>query len=261
MHRRLLVGVLVVAVVGVGLASAGGQAGTESPTNNTSELAPGLTADGVTDPFALSRAHQGVLRNTSYTVAGATTHRYANGTLISQWSNTVAVDGEASSHVSRETVRNASETLGVSHRERAIWSNGSVALAAERFAGGDVEYSRMDGRDCACGKSSTQWELVYAVFEAANTTVAGEVERDGTTLYRVVATEVRADSRYAETGPFTLEALVDSRGVVRSLQVTYSVTYLGDPAVVTQDVRVTEIGNTTVERPSWYEHAVENTTA
>lgn len=265
MRYRLALGVLAVALaVGVAAAAAapaaaGAQA--NETGNDTATLAPGLSTDGVTDPFALAQAHHRVLRNASYTVTTQSTHRYGNGTLVGTLSTTTAVaaDGERTVR-SYGTFRNASAQSAVTQYERLAWSNGTLSLTAVRFGDGEVEYDRGEGSAALPRSADTDWETIYAAFNAANTTVVGEVEDDGRTLYRVVATDVRADSTYVDDQPFTMTALVDERGVVHSLVVTHPTSYEGTPAFVTQQIRVTNVGNTTVEQPDWYDDALANAT-
>ncbi len=280
MQHGLAFGVLAV-VVAAGVASAAGPAATVPAAtgpaatepaatatgtatgagNDTAELPPGLAADGVTDPLALARAHDRVLRNASYVVTDASTHRYRNGTLLGTWSSTTAVaaDGEFARR-NYGTFRNGSGPFAVTHYERQVWSNGSVTLVAQRYGGEAVEYERHDGQATRRQRPDTRWETVYATFSAVNTTVVGEVERDGTTLYRVVATGVRPDSAYDDDRPFDLTALVDERGVVHRLSVSHPTTYEGEPSFVTQTMRVTDVGNATVERPPWHDAALGNAT-
>lgn len=260
MGHRLLA-VVLVAVVGVALA-AGGAAPAASQSNNTTQLAPGLTADGVTDAFALAQAHQRTLKNTSYTLTDTTTVEYRNGTLLGQWANTerVAADGATFSRANVGTFRNGSGSLALVRYERGVWSNGSVTLSLIQYPDRQPRYDRRDGPTGSTLSPDTQWETLYVVFEAVNTTVTGQVERNGTTLYRVVGTGVEPDSAHAGDVPFNLVALVDERGVVHSLQYSHPTTYQNEPAVVTQTIRVTAVGNTTVERPAWTDRALANTT-
>lgn len=263
MRYRLLAAVVVaVGVAGVALAAAGAAAPAQSPSNHTTQLAPGLTDDGVTDAFALAQAHHRTLKNTSYTLTDETTQRFRNGSLLGQWSNTerVAADGAAFSRVNAGTFRNESGSFGFAHYERAVWSNGSVTLTALQRPGQPTEYDRRVGPTGPGLSPDTRWEMLYVVFGAVNTTVAGQVERDGTTLYRVVGTGVDPGSTHGDDAPFSLVALVDERGVVHSLQYAHPTTFEGDPAVITQTIRVTDVGNTTVERPVWADRAAENAT-
>lgn len=263
MRYRLALGVLAVAVVvGVAAAAAPATAGAQTnETGNDTTLAPGLSADGVTDPFALAQAHHRVLRNASYTVTAQSTHRYGNGTLVGTSSTTTAVaaDGERTVRT-YGTFRNTSAQSAVTQYERLAWSNGTLSLTAVRFGDGEVTYDRSEDSAALPRNADTDWETIYAAFSAANTTVVGEVEDDGRTLYRVVATDVRADSAYVDDRPFTMTALVDERGVVHSLVVAHPTTYEGTPAFVTQQIRVTNVGNTTVEQPDWYDDALANAT-
>ncbi|NEU58154.1 hypothetical protein [Halorussus sp. MSC15.2] len=231
--------------------------------DNATEYPPGLSADGVTDPLALADAHREALRNTSYTVATSYAFRRPNGTVLSQGITTTRVSsgGESFFAVTSQTQSNATRPLGFGRYKLATWANETRAVTARQVRGGEPTYREVS-RERAPFEPDTQWELLYSAFAATNTTVVERFERDGTTLFRVVSTE-QPGTELAPMygGSYSFVAIVDSQGIVRTLQQTYQTTFEDRSAVVSRTIRLTRLGNTTVERPDWYEKAVANGTA
>lgn len=79
-----------------------------STQNVTVELPPGLSPDGVDDPFALAQAHDQMLQNVSYTMSTTDSVRRLNGTLIGHGSTAerVAAGGERFRTVRSQASRN-----------------------------------------------------------------------------------------------------------------------------------------------------------
>lgn len=150
--------------------------------------------------------------------------------------------------------------MGLEHAETATWSDGDRTLTAQRLPDRPTEYrERPVGSPAA--RPETGWGTLYTAFSAVNTTIASQVERNGTTLYRVVTTsQSELNSVYSGGSTYSAVAFVDSDGVVRTFQQTYPTTYDDRPPVATRTMHVTNVGNTTVEKPSWTERATENAT-
>lgn len=109
---------------------------------------------------------------------------------------------------------------------------------------------------------------LYALFSAVETRTAGTVTQNGTALYRVRATELRDSTGFAvavgaaangyeasAVENVSLWALMDSRGLVREYELTYTLRRDGPDLRVTRHVRYTDLGDTTVQRPPWYDEA------
>lgn len=262
MNRTLVVALLVV-LGGVGGATTFSTAATDAdePTQTTG-LPPGVTADGVTDSLALADAHQRALQNTSYTISTTHEYRWPNGTLIGHGTTTSQVAPERASFytVTSQTYRNATRTMGVEHAEIARWGDEEGLLIARDLPDRPIEYRERstDGRSPG---PETGWDTVYTAFDSVNTTVPTQVERNGTTLYKVVtASQPEPASVYSDDATYSAVAFVDSDGIVRTFQQTRRTTYDDRPAILTRTIHVTEVGDTTVERPSWADDATENGT-
>lgn len=228
---------------------------------------PGVNESGIIDPLSLVDAHQQALENTSYTVSTSATYRRPNGTLVAQEYTVVRVapGGDSYSAVRTQTVANDTRWFGGERSDLAVWANETDAVVAEKPSGAETTYHWTSRSRAGLGPTS-QWELLYATVGAGDAAVVGQVKRAGTTLTKIVSTPSRwfsknetADSATAQLhSEFT--ALVDSQGVVRSMQTLRRTIVEERPVVVSRTVRVSAMGNTTVERPAWYQQAVENRT-
>jgi hypothetical protein len=240
---------------------------TDEPTPTpVSRLAPGLTGQGVTNAFALGEAHASALDDTSYTMRESHTVEYANGTVY----NHGTTDVRLTTNESRYSLhQNASGTLfGGGTFARAIWSNGERVITAETTndstsydAPRNVEGEPIPPRE-ALMFDSTKRQQLYAYLGAVETRVTDRTTRNGTTLYRVAATNVTDPAAFEVqwTNPrnLSLVALVDSRGLVHEYRLDYTATLGGSPVDINRRVRYTDLGNTTVERPPWYDEAIAN---
>lgn len=223
------------------------------------EFPPGLNESGVTDPLALTDAHRETLENTSYTMLVTSSIRAPNGTVFSQGTTThrIAAGGDSYVTISAQMSENATEAFGFDRYHLEVWANGTDAVVARDYPGNETSYEVL-GRSDAPMPPTTGWERLYSAFGMVNTTYVGEVERNGTTLHKVVSTGTGATDDAIAGGTPDYTALIDSDGVVRSFRATQHSTYQGQPVVITRTMRFTEIGDTTVERPDWYGQAVGN---
>lgn len=264
MNRTLAV-CLVVVLGGVAGATAVSPA-TERPEDPTraspGDLSPGLSENGVTDPLALAKAHERTLQNVSFTISASFEYRRPNGTLIGYGSTTSRVAPDATSFytVTTQTNRNETRRMGVAHYTMERWADENRTLTARSVPGAPPEYGDRSRTD-AHVRPDSGWETLYTAFDAVDTAVVNRTERNGTTLYRVVSTsQPRPNSVYADDATYGVTALVGSDGIVRTFQLSHETTFDDRPAMVTRTIRVTEVGNTTVERPAWSDRATENAT-
>lgn len=265
MKRTLVIGVVVLGLLGAAVpaSSAIGGSAPVAPSSGlpqgTAEFPPGLSEEGVTDPLALVGAHRQTLENTSYALSTTYTYRRPNGTLLAQGTTAMRVAPGAASYfgATSQTTANATRPLGVGHYEVEVWANETRAVVARNLPDAEPSYRQLTRADAPMDPD-TQWELLYAVFGTGETAVVGQTERNGTTLFKVVS--VPSSDADSDVPRHEFSALVDSRGVVHSLQTTRRTTVDGGPAIVSRTIRVTGLGTTTVERPPWYQRAVENET-
>ncbi|WP_256687381.1 DUF7537 family lipoprotein [Halococcus qingdaonensis] len=240
---------------------------TDEPTPTAvPRLAPGLTEGGVTDAFALGEAHASALDNTSYTLHESYAIEYANGTAYNRGS----ADARLAANDSRYYVRrNASGLLfGGGAFARAIWSNGERVLVTDTTnestsydSPRNVEGESMPPRE-ALTIDPTKRQQLYAYLGSVETRVTGTETRNGTTLHRAESTSVTNPAafeiQWTDPRNLSLVVFVDSRGLVHEYRLDYTASLDGTPVDVRRHVRYTNLGNTTIERPSWYDAAIAN---
>lgn len=242
---------------------------TDEPTPTPRpELAPGLTRNGVVEPFALAEAHASVLADTSYTLVENHSVRFRRGMVYSGGTVEARL---GTNHTRYAVVRTGSQTsVPFPVIEERFWSNGNRTLVA-RTSTDNTTYAiaRADGGPLpvrrALSDDPTNSDRIPTLFGAMETRVVGLTVRNGTRLYRVrgsnLTNEFALDTEWESPGNVKLVALVDRRGLVREYRLHYTASFDGDPVRVSRRVRYTNVGSTTVERPSWYGAAVRNVTA
>ena len=113
---------------------------------------------------------------------------------------------------------------------------------------------------------------IYTLFGAVETRVVGDATRNSTTIYRVAATNVTNPTAFAvaddvsDLRNVSFRAQVTPEGFVRAYRIDYNATLGGEgvPGATGRTIRVhrvvryTDLGNTTVERPPWYDEALAN---
>lgn len=213
------------------------------------ELAPGLGTWGVTDPGRLADAHAAVLADRSFTVRGATTRRYRNGTVRLRSERVVRMGADR-----RRFLTVSTRQSRVEHDWRLEqYANGSHVLR-RTTAGAHTRFSVLRGPDgrprgplSLYPENATNRGGVSRLLGLVDADVTGSRVEDGRRLYDLA---VEGD------GPAWLEnlrmvATVDERGLVRSYVVSYTVTREGRQVRVTVEFAVTRVGSTAVPEPSW----------
>jgi len=233
-------------------------------------LAPGLTQAGVVSAGDLANAHDTNLADGSFTVVSNNTVRYANGTLRFQQNRTMRVaEGSEPFYVVSRYDGSRMRPVSSSQRIERWWDGERIYTAA--IGENDTRYSA--NQLSRVTLPSRNGEQFIALFTALETRVVGQETRNGTELYRVRATNLTNPeylprsvlSVSKDPRNISFRALVDPQGIVRSHYLAYTATSTQRGANttnrVTQSVRYTGIGSTTVERPTWYEAANRTTTA
>jgi hypothetical protein len=232
---------------------------TDEPTPTpVPQLAPGFTGEGVTEPFVLAEAHAAVLENTSYTYHENTTARYTNGTVYTHGTtHTQSVANDSRFYI----VQSGSNVEVYKTKRLSIWSNGERTLVA-RTSNNTTSYTARRSANGESAFGGTSSERLAALFSSVKTRVVGQEQRNGTTVYRVAATNVTnptvLERGWQNPRNVTLRALISSQGLVREYQVNYTATRNSSTVHVNRRIRYTNIGNTTVERPPWYDEASKN---
>lgn len=252
----------------------------EATPTPTPQLAPGLERSGVTDPFALGEAHAAALDNRSFTIHSETTIRFSNGSLYRHEESSGRLAANRSRYDVSANVSGLTPIRNASWYSVEAWSDGSQVFTAQRIdenTSYDVQHG-LDGSPTSPSEGYNGFfrfdpdtgQGVYTLFGATETRFVGETRRNGNQFYQVTATNVTDPNAFVEWGTTdlrypSLRALVAPNGLVREYRLDYTATLDGRGVNGTErTVQVdhwlsyTDIGNTTVERPPWYDEALAN---
>jgi hypothetical protein len=205
----------------------------------------------VTDPGRLAAAHAAVLADRSFTARQATVQRYLNGTVRSRSERVVRMGPDRRQFYSlslRQSQENDDWRL-------EQWANGShvlqVSTTDER-----TEYSVLRGPDgqprnprSLFPDNATNEGGIDRLLAVVDPAVAASRTVDGVARHTL---SVRSDE---DSTPWLedlrMTAIVDERGLVLSYSVSYTVTRDDREVRITVEFTVTEVGSTTIARPSW----------
>lgn len=210
------------------------------------DLPPGVTAEGVRNASALSRAHADAAVGRSYEWRLEYSRSEGGNPVLggsSSWTQIVRVEDR---RAFRRTVLSSTGPP-----EQFLSATG-----ADVYAEGDVRYVRTNGTvDVETSESAVETEAVRAADSAAELVarflVAGNVVSieattgEGGTRYQVIArgTDARSETRYRAS------ALVEPSGFVPRLEVSYLTGDAGESVSIVS--RYSTSRNVTVERPGW----------
>ena len=242
------------------------------PAVDTPErLAPGLTADGVTNASALADAHDAAVRRASVTVRSNRSIEYANGTLRQRTTGTVRVGRNGTAYAARYEFTGRPLWLDPDSpdivRTGYYWSAGERTLRTVAFANETTRYEDLSAAlGASVRRSLTRPGQEYErLLEDTETRVIARTTRNGRELYVVEASGMTSQyfswyRGFENPRDATMRLLVDERGVVRRHRFAYTATIEATATVrIVERVRYTDLGNTTVERPPWYDEALRAT--
>lgn len=241
---------------------------TTSSTENP-DLPPGITPSGVSEPFRLAQAHVQAL-NGSFTVRERTQVRFANGTTYSDSIRTTRVATDDSRYLYNSTTRGSSKDfLGGTNGTLIAYSNGTAVIRKIHF-GGNTSYNfyRDESGNLVSPRSVFHGtprndERISVVFGTLSNV---SVTRKNDSIVELRASSIEDDS--IEVNGITVSnvtlsvfnATVQSNGLVREYRFVLQGKLAGNDVTVTEEVGYTDMGTTKVERPDWYDEAVDNAT-
>jgi len=227
------------------------------------DVAPGVAPSGAVTPVALAAAHREALRNGSFTRTRTRVISEADATVRrTEWTYWAGQFRETFRYSKVQTLPGSLPVRSFADRID-LYSNGTDAVA--RFEDdGDVQYQFAPSEEFAPVVTGISgYERVSALSSAFEFEV-----RPGPTpgSVRLVATSLRTPSALdpptltADVRNATLQFLLTEAGLVRSYRLAYDVTLDDRTLHVVETTRITRVGRTTVERPTWFSLAVENAT-
>lgn len=229
---------------------------TPSPTPTLNESLPASLAVGNTQPAALAGDHRRGLQSASRTVIQTITVRALNGTLLGQSTVRLTDDGRGrvgALGISQTVSGPRPAAVGLPAENLSYWGNGTVTVSRSVGPNGSVTYTFDRTRFPPSVRSDTTGEsAVVFAFRVANVTSVERASSDPA-LFRVhgAATE----SEVPGIRNVTFLAVVTGDGVVRNYQLSYLRERGGTVRRVVRTFRVTDVGETTVGRPAWFDSA------
>lgn len=238
---------------------------TETPTttDEPSEVAPGLSEDGVTDARELAEAHREALRGSSHTQLVEETIRDEDGEVIEtvRSESRVAADGDRR-HAITEIDSDPSEIQPFPYAEVEIWSN-ETTIYRQVTPNGTVEYH--EGSELPSTWGTGRWHELHSLFGALDVTVE-ETDDGAIPDYRVETAEPAPSPDYPrDASNVSLTATVEPSGFVSEHTVEYETTLdRGDEreeqsVTITRTVTLADRGETTVREPDWVSEARNET--
>lgn len=233
--------------------------------------APGLTADGVTDPEALADAHVAVIADASYSLSASDVTRGRDRGLRSYLSLDLALTADRDYHARVATAGpDGPEFLG-NPPERATYYSEGTDHAANLHSDGADTYHSFEPRGIV--GAWQYWALMIPfggtyvsrpgryyriLFTEVPTRFLGQRDGPDGLRYHVAGHADRTSSSLETVDASTvrdvdLAATVDADGVVRSVDVRYEATVDDARLGVHRTVSYADVGATTVDAPDWYD--------
>lgn len=274
--RTVSLPVAVLALVVLAGCIGGGPQGPDATTTDAAdgELAPGLSERGVESPDELATAHRSRLEGRSLTLESVRVERYANGSLRSRTETTIrAASNRSVYRVSKSASGPEPALLGGSEGRLELWANGTHVFRALAANGStsyglvhDARSTPAEPRDRLRGDLALADEL-RVLFTAFGDERVERIERKrnltAPVRYRVTASELAQPDLLgpsdAEARNATVTAVVEVSSEsaasqwasVRNYTVRYTTERDGETVRVTERYRFSDVGETSVERPSW----------
>lgn len=235
---------------------------TPRPSTPEDRLASGLAESGVFDPFALAGAHRSALANRSYTKTTRATLSGPNGTLRSVTREMRVAAGGRRYHLVETSASDPAYPVRSFAPRLEIWYDDGPALFRVG-TGENVTYrvgmtgtlggpvGDISGHDRLVGLYGTvdRWRVTAG---AEDTWILESREPpDADVLQVPVLVEEPRDPR--------LQVVVTTEGRVVSHRLTYEANFEGTPVAVTRRVQFTNVGETVVDQPAWYDEARSET--
>lgn len=245
---------MVVVCFSVGLAGCAGLVSQQEPT----QLAPGLNETGIEDPDELSRAHADQLKSTSYTAERTETWTYENGSIHSEMRTRTRV---AENHTTLYSDMYRLHTAGTANSSEEfrleVYSTGNRTWVARTTSEGR-EVQEVGDSYPTDAIDGIQRDQLYTITSSFSTSVHGEIERGGDTLYHVRSSDfhpnyLNLSSRFENVQDGQFWAYIDSNGLVHEYELTYtaSESQTGERISVKVHVEYTDVGTTEVSKPQW----------
>jgi hypothetical protein len=202
-------------------------------------LPPGVTGANVTDANALVDAHLAAVQGRSYTLTVR-----------------VRVDDERSERLFRvetPTRYYQVDRLAEPRGGTAQFADGDTVYTRTEYGGG-VDFGSYD--DPSPPRSQTV--MLSRAFLQVDTVRVAETRVDGSPAYELTG-QYPVHPAVSSLANFSLRAVVEPDGFVRSMNVSYVRTGADDGTSVTRSFVYSDVDATTVERPAWVDREFNST--
>lgn len=253
------------------LAGCGGAVSTDEPRTVTPapvptdglQYPPGVSEDGVV-ASQLASAHTRSLATTSYTVTTVQEIRRPDGTVLRRTTQVI------------HTTANPQRVYGQFDQDDTTFRSGPRTVEIEYWSNDSVLLTRHVSQDPTEEPTIQRWEVDDGVplidladaqhlegFLAGANVAPSRTTPDGRTV--LVGSGIRDPDRLVvplvvdDPSNLSLQMRVRPDGVVEAMRVRYDGTNVGSPVRIEREMRITDVGPTTVERPPWVANASRQT--
>ncbi|MFB6126740.1 MAG: hypothetical protein ABEJ79_05520 [Halolamina sp.] len=223
-----------------------------------SAFPPGANATGI-DASVLASGHRDRLSRTAWTLVITRTARAPNGTRLAR-TRTRVVENRTGWAATVRTTGPVPSALNSRNASFAVWTNRSASATRQVLADGTVRYQVWDRRAPPALRSfdRTGGGTVALALDTVDVRYVGVV--DGALAFAGDRELLERES-LPTVRNLSLRLFVRPDGTVRSYTYRYEIERDDRRVVVTERVAVRNVGETTVERPSWYTDARNATRA
>lgn len=221
---------------------------TATPSLATVELPDGVSESGLTDRDSLLSAHRSALNAT-------------NATVRIHFQLEVNGSGQNTTFLGKVTPGDDKGWMRISLSDGTgeYYTEGETTYA-KVTQNGQTKYDTTDQVSALPSRDRFGADLrIGDALRAANWTTDGVVQRNGTTLIRLVASNVTVPDSVNTTQDATVESngvlLVDQSGVIHHISVYSRVESANSTVIYQLSVSMWNVGNTTITRPEWVDRA------
>jgi hypothetical protein len=240
------------------LAGCSGFVGQDSPETVTPAAVPtdgagyppGVSDDTVVPP-ALASAHARTLSTTNYTLVTRQLVTDRNGTVLRRSNHTRYVAANNTTYAGH--FRQNGTELNVFTTRIDYWTNGSIVAAQYDERADRPHRVKWTVRNDGPVSDLSERRTIRGIGEAVDLSVAERT--DGGVV--LVGTRLRNPDRLitplfvSDPRNVSVRLRVGHDGTVEALRLAFDAERSGQRVRVTQDIRVTNVGSTTVEKPGW----------
>lgn len=230
---------------------------------------PGLTADGLEDSRLLWHAHRNRLDDRPYSTDVETVATGADGSTVFVREQRSRIDFGDDRHAIHEWTRGNLSVAYAPDLPSNPGSNPAILpdgdeVKTEHWFGAEGPYLRLEAENGSVTYLDGyeipvlpgDWRLQAPLRSMQNATVDRREDRGGT-YYVVSADGVRQGSGFVADEPFSLTLHVTPAGLIERYRLEGTVRVDGEDLRLVETGWVYGVGESSPERPDWYEDAVE----